>query len=122
MPKKLLLITAICYTLILAVFSIATITSLPQIGTNYDDKIFHIFAYGILFLLWYFTLLRLKIAKSIFIAALFSVVYGIILEVLQGQLTVVRHLDVLDALANCIGVIIATLFIIIRKKTIVKNL
>ncbi len=122
MYKRILLILTICYTLILAIFSLTTITSLPKIGTNYDDKIIHVFAYGILFSLWHFTLLRLKIAKPIFCAALFSVVYGIIIEVLQGQLTIVRQLDVLDILANCIGVMIASLFIIIRNRTIVKKL
>lgn len=122
MPKRILLILTICYTLVLAVFSLAAITSLPELGTNYDDKIFHIFAYVILVLLWYFTLHRLKIANPIFIAALVSVVYGIIIEVLQGQFTVVRSLDILDILANCIGITMATFFIIIRNRRIVKKL
>lgn len=122
MPKRILLILTICYTLVLAVFSLAAITSLPELWTNYDDKIYHIFAYVILVLLWYFTLHRLKIANPIFIAALFSVIYGIIIEVLQGQFTVVRSLDILDILANCIGVTMATFFIIIRNRRIVKKL
>ena len=122
MPKNIVLILAIGYTIVLAIVSLMAITSPLNIGTNYDDKIFHIFAYAILVLLWYFTLHRLKIANPIFIAALFSVIYGIILEVLQGQFTIVRKLDILDVFANCIGVMIASFFIIIRNRTIVKNL
>ena len=122
MPKKIVLIPAIGYTIVLAIVSLMAITTPLNIGTNYDDKIFHIFAYGILFILWYFTLLRLKTAMPIFKAVLFSVFYGIIIEVLQGQFTIVRKLDILDVLANCIGVMIASFFIIIRNRTIVKNL
>ena len=122
MPKKIVLILAIGYTIVLAIVSLMAITSPLNIGTNYDDKIFHIFAYGILFILWYFALLRLKTTMPIFKAALFSVIYGIIIEVLQGQFTIVRKLDILDVLANCIGVMIASFFIIIRNRTIVKNL
>lgn len=122
MHKRVLLILTICYTLVIAVLSLVNIKSLPKLGSSFDDKIFHALAYGVLALLWYSTLNRLKIAKPIFITALVSIIYGIILEVLQGQLTIVRSLEMLDVLANCIGVIIALLFIIIRNKRIVKNL
>lgn len=113
MPKKVLLLLAICYTLGLAVLSLVTI-GLPKLGTNYDDKIFHTLAYGLLALIWYFTLYKLKIAKPIFIAALASIIYGIIIEALQGLLATGRNLDMLDVLANSIGVIIVVLFIKIR--------
>ncbi|MCK5400283.1 MAG: VanZ family protein [Flavobacteriaceae bacterium] len=122
MPKRILLILAVCYTLFIAIFSLIPIAPLPELGSNFDDKIFHILAYGFLFILWYFTLHSLKVAKPIFYAILFSIIYGIILEVLQGQLTTIRNLDVLDILANCIGVTISSLFIIIKNRTIVKNL
>ncbi|MBN4046913.1 VanZ family protein [bacterium AH-315-P13] len=122
MHKRVLLILTICYTLVIAVLSLVNIKSLPKLGSSFDDKIFHALAYGTLVLLWYFTLNHLKITKPIFLSALFSIIYGIILEVLQGQLTIMRSLDILDVLANCIGVTIAFLFIIIRNKRIVKNL
>lgn len=122
MPKKTVLILAIGYTIVLAIVSLIAITSTLNIGTNYDDKIFHILAYGLLVTLWHFALHSLKIAKPIFIAVIFSVIYGIIIEVLQGQFTVSRNLDVLDVIANCIGVMIASFFIVIRNRTIVKNL
>ena len=102
MSKKVGLIFAISYSLILAVFSLITIKKLPELGSNFDDKIFHTLAYALLVLLWYFALINIKRANPIFIAALFSIIYGIIIEVLQGQLTIVRHLDKLDILANCI--------------------
>ena len=122
MTKKILLIFAISYTIVLAIFSLINIGSLPRLGSNFDDKILHALAYGLLVLLWYFTLHSLKKANPIFIAALFSIIYGIILEILQGQVTVARNLDILDVLANCIGVMVMSFFLIIRNRTIVKNL
>ncbi|MCF6295234.1 MAG: VanZ family protein [Flavobacteriaceae bacterium] len=122
MSKKILLIFAISYTLVLAILSLINVGSLPRLGSNFDDKIFHALAYGLLVLLWYFTLHSFKKVKPIFIAALCSIIYGIIIEVLQGQLTMVRNFEILDILANCIGVIIASLFLVIRNRTIVKNL
>ncbi|MBN4070097.1 VanZ family protein [Olleya sp. AH-315-F22] len=116
MHKRVLLILTICYTLVIAVLSLVNIKSLPKLGSSFDDKIFHALAYGILVLLWYFTLNRLKITKPIFISALFSIIYGIILEVLQGLLTIARSLDILDVLANCIGVTIASVFIVYMKQ------
>ena len=122
MPKKLWLILAICYTITLTVYSLINIDSLPELGTDYDDKIIHVLAYGLLNLLWYLTLQDLKIVKPVFIAALLSIIYGIILEVLQEQLTYARSLDIIDVLANSIGVVIVSIFIIVRNKTRVKNL
>ena len=122
MPKKVSLALAICYTLVLSIFSLISIKSLPKLGSSFDDKIFHIFAYTILVLLWYFTFYSLKKAKPILIAVCFSIIYGIIIEVLQGQLTIARSFDILDILANCIGIAIGTLFILMKNRTFVKNL
>jgi len=120
--KRILLTITICYTLVLTFFSLASFSSIPEIGTGYDDKILHCLAYGLLFLLWYFTLNSLKIAKPIFIAIIVSLVYGIIIEVLQGEFTTDRQLDVFDALANLIGIVFAALFIVFRNRRIIKNL
>ena len=122
MHKKPLLLLTICYTIGLTIFSLINIDALPKLGSDYDDKIIHVLAYGLLNLLWYVTLHNLKIVKPVFIAALLSIIYGIILEVLQEQLTIARNLDIIDILANSIGVTIVSLFIIIRDKTGVKNL
>ena len=122
MPKKLWLILAICYTIILTIYSLINIESLPDLGTDYDDKIIHVLAYGLLNFLWYYSSQNLKIVKPVFVVALLSIIYGIILEVLQGQLTFARKLDLIDVLANSIGVAIVSIFIIVRNKTRVKNL
>jgi len=50
------------------------------------------------------------------------VIYGIIIEVLQGVLTEVRTPDFNDFIANCCGIIVVSVIISIRNKTQVKNL
>ena len=88
---------------------------------EYDDKIFHIFAYGLLCGLWYVSLRQLRKTDPIAIAVVLALIYGIILEVLQGQLTADRKLDFLDVVANTIGITIVSILIVIRNKTIVKK-
>lgn len=122
MPKKLWALAAIGFTLILTLFSLINIDSLPKLGSDYDDKYFHVLAYGLLTLLWYLAMHELKIVKPLIVLALLSIFYGIVLEVLQDILTSARVFDIIDILANCIGVTIVALIIGIRNKTRVKNI
>ena len=122
MHKRQWLLLSISYTIALTVLSLINIDDISTFGSDYDDKIYHVVAYGMLNLLWYYTLHHIKIERPVFIALVISLIYGIILEVLQGQLTITRNLDIIDILANSIGVTIVSLFIVIRNKTIVKKL
>ena len=115
MPKKLVIIVTFCYTLSIAIFSLISSAKLPKLGTNWDDKIFLAFAYLLLVVLWYFAGHYLKFARPLLVATLFSIIYGIIIEVLQEQFTIARQLDVFDIFANCVGVLIATLGIVLKK-------
>jgi len=121
-PRKYWLLTAICYTLFLAIFSLVNIDAFPKLNSENGDKVFHLLAYGLLILLWYVPLHTTRIVKSVIMIGLFSFFYGIILEVLQKELTMARKFDVLDIVANGIGVTIMSVLIIIKNKTIVKNL
>ncbi len=113
---------AISYTIALTIISLINVNDFPKLGVDYEDKIFHVLAYGLLNLLWFYALRNLKIVRPVLMAMVLSLIYGIILEVLQGQLTITRNLDIIDILANSIGVTIVSLFIVIRNKTIVKKL
>jgi len=78
----------------------------------------HGFAYFILTLLWLFYYLMKKSGihnykwKFFNISAL-VIVFGMLIEVLQGVLTSYRQPDWADILANSIGVLIAFLFCIV---------
>jgi len=95
---------------------------MPHFGTNYEDKIYHLLAYGLLCLLWYKVLFDFKIKHPIGIAFITCIIYGIIIEVLQGQYTDGRDASIMDSAANGIGVMIVSLFLTIKNKTIVKKI
>lgn len=93
--------------------------TLPDIEVSFGDKIFHSLAYVFLTLLWFYSLLfhfkKSKI-KSIVYACLFSIIFGIIIELLQELITKTRRADMLDVLANSLGVFIAASWLIFKKQ------
>lgn len=95
---------------------------MPDLEVEYADKFVHTIAYALLCFIWYLVLKSFKFSKALLIAAGIAIIYGIILEVLQGTLTEGRTLDLYDVLANCIGVGFISSILIIRNKTLVKNL
>lgn len=125
MLKKYALIIAVLYSLALAAVSLVKINNLPNAGISHADKIFHFSVYSVLTLLWvntFFFKFKHKKIKAIWYAALFSIIFGIIIEVLQGSVTASRHTDIYDAIANTLGVLIMVLILLINKKTHIKNL
>ncbi len=110
MLKKFWIASAIVYTTVLTVVSLMTLKNLPDMGISFGDKVFHFLAYFVLAFLWVFAFFynyNLKKAKSIQYAFVFAVAFGIIIEVLQGTVTVARSFDVYDMLANTLGSLLA---------------
>ena len=64
-------------------------------------------------LFYRFTINRLK---AISYAAFISIVFGIIIEVLQGGITASRISDVYDGIANTLGVLITVIVLLMNKK------
>jgi len=120
--KRVFFFLAITYTVALAAICLVSNDGLPYFGTNYEDKIYHLLAYGILCFLWYKVLDNKKNKHAITIALVVSIAFGTIIEVLQGQLTTTRDASIEDIAANIVGATIISLILIIRNKTIVKNL
>lgn len=113
--KKLLVHNAILIAILVTIaIAILSLTSIPKLhlGLNIksSDKYLHILAYFVLSCVWYFSL-REKIKKPIFKYFLISLImlYGIILEALQGGITNHRTADLYDIVANTIGILLATL-------------
>ncbi|OBR42315.1 VanZ family protein [Maribacter hydrothermalis] len=80
------------------------------------DKAVHFTFYMVMVILGFMALVRNKehidsSLKWLKYIVLFSIMYGIIIEVIQGVATVNRHGDFLDALANFTGAIIGMLLI-----------
>ena len=116
---------AVFYSLALATVSLIQLKGLPNVGVSFGDKIFHFLAYSVLAFLWFNTLFfyfKVGITKAIVYSALPSVVFGIILEALQGSVTVYRSSDVCDAIANTLGVLFTMLIVLASKRILVKKL
>ena len=101
------LFVAIVSTLAVAVLSLGAV---PKINTGLNlksgDKYLHFIAYFTLCFLWYFAL-RKRLHRYLFriLVPVGLILYGIILEGLQSELTSYRTADVYDALANTAGVL-----------------
>ncbi len=113
--KKLLVHNATLIAILVTIaIAILSLTAVPKLNFGFNlkssDKYLHVFAYFVLSCVWYFSLQE-KIKKPIFRYTLISLIilYGIILEVLQGGITSYRTADLYDVLANTTGILLASL-------------
>ncbi len=92
---------------------------LSSFNIPYADKLVHFTFYFVGLILGSLYVLQLKdgqqvILRKIVILAFILVLFGIIIEVIQGKLTVNRSGEVFDALANTTGVIMGFIVIFNR--------
>ncbi len=102
--------------LALTIGSLVKTGGMPELGSNYDDKIYHFIAYALFTILVYNYFSYKNISNKIFYSAVFVIIYGIIIEILQHVVTTDRTLDAKDVLANSLGVLIAVSMLLIRKR------
>ena len=104
---------AVLATLGVAILSLGAV---PKLNIGLDlkssDKYLHFIAYFSLCLLWFFAL-KDRLHRYIFriLIPLGLILYGIILEGMQGGLTTYRTADVYDAVANTAGVLGAMILV-----------
>lgn len=120
--KNLVLALTLSYIVVLTILSFISFGSSSMLDIDYGDKVFHFGAHTVLVLLLFCSLYKLKFSNALIFAAITSVIYGIIIEVLQGELTTNRQFDVFDIIANCSGMLIAVVILRVCSKTIVKYL
>ena len=122
LKKNGVLFIALLYSITLTILSFISFGSDSVTNLNYGDKVFHFGAHFVLVILLFCALYKLQHSKALPIAAMSSVIYGIIIEVLQHTLTMDRQFDIYDILANCFGMLIAVVILRVYSKTIVKYL
>ncbi|AWK04299.1 hypothetical protein HYN56_08645 [Flavobacterium crocinum] len=126
MPKQLLLIWAIICSGIIAYLCLTDSGNLPVVNFPSLDKIVHFcfhFGFTISWILFFKKELKGKEAddyKAYLISFIFSVFFGITIEILQNALTVTRAADISDVLANALGAFMAVFCAIAFKKQIDK--
>jgi VanZ family protein len=114
LADKPLLLLAILYSCVISVLFFIPSQDLPNVHFSALDKIVHILIYFILVNLW-MLYLYLKNGfqfkdKWVLIVVLSVLLYGIIIEILQGLLTISRSADILDVAANLTGSLIGIYF------------
>jgi VanZ family protein len=125
-PKQLLLIWAILCSGVITYFCLTNSSNIPAINIPSIDKIVHFcfhFGFTVSWILFFKKELKGKEAndyKAYLISFIFSVFFGITIEILQGVLTNTRTTDVTDILANTIGATVGVFSAIAFRKQIDK--
>lgn len=99
---------AIILTFLIAYLSFVSLNNIiPKLEFGYFDKIAHIISYTSLSFSWFIALCLKKESnlKSIIIV-LSILIYGIIIELIQGKIATNREADIFDVFSNLIGIII----------------
>ena len=99
---------AIVLTFLIAYLSFVSLNNIiPKLEFGYFDKIAHIISYTSLSFSWFIALCLKKESnlKSIIIV-LSILIYGIIIELIQGKIATNREADIFDVFSNLIGIII----------------
>lgn len=123
MLKTYSLFITICYSIALTIVCLVNLSGLSVVSFSNGDKIFHSLAYFILTFLLYITFYykyKVNKTKAVIYAMLISIIFGIIIEVLQGALTTTRDSDILDVFANTLGAVLASIVIGIKNKFVLK--
>lgn len=107
MLKKYALLLFGAYAIVLAILSLVNLQTMPSLGSSFDDKVYHCIAYLIFAILCYNFLRTTKCKQIGMLTFVIAVVYGIVIEVLQGTIAIYRTLDIYDMIANTVGVIAA---------------
>jgi len=96
---------ALSYSILIIFVSLIKIES----ETNFVhlDKIIHVGIYFIFCILWFLPLRRLFKKGTLFYLFLFSIFYGILMELFQGNLTSQRNFELEDIFSNIIGSLIS---------------
>ena len=116
LKQRNFLFAAILYTVFLTIFSLIQVEEINQELPTISDKFYHFLAYFLLVIIWSFALskqLKANFCKSILIISIASLLFGIVIEVLQQTLTSYRQAEYLDILANSLGILFASMVLLI---------
>ena len=123
MLKTYFFVITILYSIALTVLCLIELNGVIEVNISFGDKIFHSLSYIVLTVLWYYTLyynLKFNKGESLIYAVVISIIFGIVIEVLQETVTTYRSSDIIDILANSFGAILAAVVIAIKNKYILK--
>lgn len=111
MLKQIFFWIALFWSGIVLFLSLVQSDKIPAVNIEHLDKVVHAFFHFIFTLLWIlFFKTQIKPPNSYtpyIISFLFSVLFGVAIEIMQGQYTTTRKEDMMDVLANMVGAFLA---------------
>ncbi|PKV49451.1 VanZ like protein [Aquimarina sp. MAR_2010_214] len=131
MNIKRLLRHKILFTLVIVLTSLVTWASLAKfinpvtVKVEGGDKIGHFIAYFTLTIAWvlfffFSEKLNKNLKHSLIITSVICILYGVLMEVLQGLLTTYRSSDWYDVVANTSGTVFAVFVFVVFKNKILR--
>lgn len=114
---KYLFILAVIFQVGVTVMMLISSSGLPGVEIPFFDKIAHMGVYAVSLLLWVFVFFKSVLKKNTLVSRVFGVLllYGMVIEVVQGKWIPDRSFDLWDVMANILGMTIGILvFYILR--------
>lgn len=98
---------AILYSIAITILFLMPTSGMPAIGWSGIDKVVHVLIFFFLLMLWQLVLYKrsgneLKMRASVLLLGL-ALVFGILIEVLQGEVTISRTANFYDVVADLFG-------------------
>lgn len=116
-PKQIYFFTALFWAGVIAFFCLVQLNNVPLEEVSNLDKLVHVFFHFVLTVLCFLFFQKntnaVNSMKPIMISFLFSVFFGIGIEIAQELFTTTRHADVFDVLANFSGAVLGVVTIIL---------
>ena len=109
---------AVFFTISITIGSLVKSDFIVVKSISVSDKIYHLIAYFLLMLSWLYVFCKKEtFQKNVKYVILGCIIFGIIIEILQGVITSYRTASYLDIVANTIGVLLAVvIFHVFEKK------
>lgn len=125
MAGRLALLLAIAYTIVLTIASLIPLGDLSVGAFSPTDKMLHTGAYFGMSLIWMlFYLLKVEkkqnYSTAFIVISVLVIIFGMLIEVLQGALTTYRQPEWADVVANSLGVLIALMLSVFFQKFLMK--
>lgn len=116
-PKLIYFFVALLWAGVIAFFCLVQLNDVPLGNVSNLDKLVHVFFHFVLTILCFLFFQKhtndINGLKPIIVSFLFSVFFGIGIEIAQELLTTTRHADVFDVLANLSGATLGVGFILL---------
>ena len=109
---------AIFFTISITIGSLVNSDFIVVKFISVSDKAYHLIAYFLLMLSWLYVFCKKEtLQRNVKYIILGCIIFGIIIEILQGVITSYRTASYLDIVANTIGVLLAVvIFHVFEKK------